>query len=79
MSVHYRVHSMPLLETILGQMNPIPTPTPYLSKIHLILSSHLRLDLPTDLLFSGFVTKLYMHSQKSTCVVHTPLTLCFLI
>jgi len=37
------------LEHLLSHMNPIHTLTPYFSKIHVIVSSHLCIDLPSGL------------------------------
>ena len=42
---------------VLSQLHPVHTPTPHLLKIHLILSSHLHLGLPSGLFPSGFSTK----------------------
>jgi hypothetical protein len=47
-----------------SQLNPVhPTPS-YISKIHLILSSHLRLGFPSGLFFLAFPQKSYMHSSS---------------
>jgi len=51
---HYRVHNTPPLVPVLSQMTPVHNLQPYFSKVHLILSSHLRLGLPSGLLLSGF-------------------------
>jgi len=51
--VHYRTHKRPPPVSIQGQPNPVHTPTTHL----LILSTHLRLGLPSDLLPSGFPSK----------------------
>ena len=56
-NVHYRTHKRPPPVPILGQPNPVHIPTSHLMEIHLILSTHLRLDLPSGLLPSGFPTK----------------------
>jgi hypothetical protein len=56
--VHHRVRKSPLLVTILSQFDPVPTIPSYLSKIHLILSTHLRLGLPIGLFPSGFPTNI---------------------
>ena len=57
--VHYRTHKRPPPVPILGQPNPIqstyPHPTSWRSII--ILSTHLRLGLPSGLFPSGFPTK----------------------
>jgi hypothetical protein len=76
--VHYRVHKIHLLVTILNQINPINTILSHLSKIHLILSTHLRLSLPSGLFPSGFPTNiLYIysaspHSCYMPCSSHPP-------
>jgi len=73
-NVHYRIHKCPPPVPILSQLDPVHTPTPYFLKIHLILSSHLRLGLPTGLLPSGFHTKtLYtslLSPTRATCPAH---------
>ena len=51
--VHYRIHKCPLPVPILSHINPHPTSWRYI----LILSSHLRLGLPSGLFPSGFPTK----------------------
>jgi hypothetical protein len=56
--VHHRVNkSLPLLP-ILSQINSIHTIPSYLSKIILILFTHLRLGLPSGLFPSGFPTNI---------------------
>ena len=56
--VHYRTHKRPPSVPILGQPNPVHIPTSHLLEIYiLILSTHLRLGLPSGLLPSGFPTK----------------------
>ena len=58
--VHYRTHKHPPPDSILGQPNPVHIPTSHLLEIHpniLILSTHLRLGLPSGLFPSGFPTK----------------------
>jgi len=69
--VHYRVHrSLPLVP-ILSQMNPIHTFSPYF--IHFImLSSHLRPRLPSDLFPSRFPTKILYSFFIYPCVLHAP-------
>jgi hypothetical protein len=52
--VHYCVHKSPLLAPIPSQINPVHIPITYLKKTILILSSHLRLGLPSGLFTSGF-------------------------
>jgi hypothetical protein len=48
--VHYRVHRSPPLVPILSQIDPVPT----ISRSIFILSTHLRLGLPSGLSPSGF-------------------------
>jgi len=48
----------PALVPILSQMNPVHTFQPYHPKIHFILSSHLRLGLPSASLPSAFPIKI---------------------
>ena len=55
--VHYRTHKRPPTVSILGQPNPVHIPTSHLLEIHPILSTHLRLGLPSDLFPSGFRSK----------------------
>ena len=63
--VHYRTHKRPPPVSILGQPNPIHIPVSHLLEIHLKLSTHLRLGLPSGLLPSGFPTKtLYTPSPQ---------------
>jgi hypothetical protein len=61
--VHYRVFDCPPPVPILSQINPVQAPPPHLPswRFILILSAHLRLDLPSDLLSSGF-------SNKTLCI-----------
>jgi len=51
--VHYRIYKCP----ILSQINPVHAPHPTSWRFILILSSHLRLGLPSGLFPSGFTTK----------------------
>jgi len=60
---YYRIHKCPLPVPILSQIKPVHNPTFHFLKIHLILSSCLRLGLPSGLFPSGFPTK----------TLHTPL------
>ena len=54
--VHYRIHKCRPPVRILNQIDPVHTPKSHFLKIHLILSSHLRLGLPNGLFRSGFPT-----------------------
>ena len=51
--VHYRIHKCTPPVPVLSQLDPVHTPTSHFLKI-LILSSHLRLGLPSGLFPSGF-------------------------
>jgi len=55
--VHYRTHKRPPAVPILGQPNPVHIPTSHLLRSILILSTHLRLGLPSFLFPSDFPTK----------------------
>ena len=55
--VHYRTHKRPPPVSILGQPNPVHIPTSTSWRSILILSTHLRLGLPSGLLPSGFPSK----------------------
>ena len=55
--VLYRTHKRPPPVSILGQPNPVHIPTSHHWRSILILSTHLRLGLPSGLFPSGFPTK----------------------
>ena len=55
--VHYRTHKRPPPVPILCQLNPVHIPHPTYWRSILILSTHLRLGLPSGLFPSGFPTK----------------------
>ena len=65
--VHYRTHKRPPPVPILSQLDPVHTPHPTSRRSILILSSHLRLSLPSGL-FPSYPTKtLYMPILSPVC------------
>ena len=72
--VHYRIQKYPPTVPILSQLDPVHTPHPTSWRSILILSSHLRLGLPSGLFPSGFPTKtLYTPLSshiRNTCPTH---------
>ena len=72
--VHYRIHKCPPPVPNLSQLDTVHTPTSNFLKIYLILSSHLRLGLPSGLFPLGFPTKtLYtplLSLIRITCPAH---------
>jgi hypothetical protein len=55
--VHYRVHKSPLLVPILGQISPFHITPSYSLRSILVLSSHLRLRVPSGLFPYGFTAR----------------------
>ena len=79
-NIHYCIHRCPPV-CILSQIDPVRTPTSNFLKMHLILSSHLHLDLPSGVFPSGFPTKTlytplthtrYMPSPSHSCRFYHP-------
>ena len=72
--VHYHTHKCPPPFPILSQLDPVHIPHPTSLRSTLILSSHLRLGLPSGLLPSGFPTKTMYKPLPSpiraTCPAH---------
>ena len=67
--VHYRTHKRPPPVSILGQPNPVHIPTSWRSI--LILSTHLRLGLPSGLLPSGVPSNtLYTPLSSPICTTY---------
>ena len=71
---HYRTHKRPPPILILSQLHPVPTTPSHFLKIILVLSSHLRLGLPSGLFPSGFPTITLCtplpSSIRATCPAH---------
>jgi hypothetical protein len=72
---HKGVHMTPSLAPILSQMNPVHAFSPYNPKINVILSSHLRLGLPSgsflQVLQSKFYTQFLMTPIRATFPGHS--------
>jgi len=56
-NVYYRIHTCPPPVPILSQINLVLTPHPTSWRSIYIISSHLRLGLPSSFFSSGFLTK----------------------
>jgi len=71
--VHYRIHKIPPATPMLSQMNTDYNFHALSLRSILILSSHLRLVLPSGLFHSDFPTKILWTTMRATCP--TPLIL----
>ena len=74
MKINYRVHKSPPFVLILSQIDRVHSSHPTSLRSILILSSHLRLGLPSGLLPSGFPTKILyaplLSPIRATCPAH---------
>ena len=70
--VHYRTHKCPPPVPNLSQLNPVHTPHLPSWRSILILSSHLRLGLPSVLFPQVFPPKPWIRLSSSPCVLHAP-------
>jgi hypothetical protein len=71
--IYYRVHSILPLVLVLSEINPVHTTHSVSCRSVLILSSHLRLGLPSELFPSRFPIKpLYSDVLPHTCQIFRP-------
>jgi hypothetical protein len=72
--VHHLIHKSPLLVPVLTQIDPVLAPQTSSWRSILILSSYLRLDLPSGLLHSGFPINIlytpFLSPIRATCPLH---------
>ena len=71
-NVHYRIRKLPPPVPILSQIDPVHKPSSISRRSILILSSHLRLGLPSGLFPSGFPTKILYTPLLSPNALHVP-------
>jgi hypothetical protein len=76
--VHYRIHKCPQHVPILSQLDPVHTPHSTSLRSILILSSNLRLGVPSGLIPSGFPTKTLYTPLLSPIRATCPVRLIFL-
>jgi len=74
----YVIHKCPAPVLILSQNNPVYAPPTHFLKFILMLSSHLRLSLPSGLFYSGFPTDTMYTPLLSTIRVTCPANLILL-
>ena len=72
LKVYYRIHKCQSPVPSLSQINPVHTPHPTSWRFVLILSSHLRLGLPSGLFPSGFPTITLYTPLPHTCYTYLP-------
>ena len=78
-SVHYRSQNSPQPVPILNQINPVLAPYPNSWRYILILSSHLRLRLPSSLFLPRFNHQKSIYISPPLCVLHVSPTSYFFI
>jgi hypothetical protein len=74
--VHHRIHKILPFYAMVGQLNLVYTLASYILRSILILSSHVRLDLPSSLFLSCFLTEFFytflISLMRATFLAHTP-------
>ena len=79
LKVHYRIHKCPPPVLILSQLDPVHAPHPTSRRSILILSSHLRLGLPSGFFPSGFPPKPCIHLSPIRAAYPSQLILLYFI